>query len=72
MSAAKLDLLSSLPFFRSLCFHKATSTYSLRRKGMSCSRAREIVLQAFAELEKKSENFIWFTQFKGGRCFRGC
>ena len=63
VSAAKLDLLSSLPFFRSLNFHKATSTFSLRRKGMSYSRTREIVLQAFVE-------FIWFTQFKGGRCFR--
>ena len=56
VSAAKLDLLSSLPFFRSLYFHKATSTYSLRTKGMSYSRTRE--------------KLIWFTQFKGGRCFR--
>ena len=51
VSAAKLDLLSSLPFFRSLYFHKATSTCSLPTKGMSYSRTREIVLQAFAELD---------------------
>ena len=38
VSVANLDLSSSLPFFRSLCFHKATFTY------------REIVLQAFIEL----------------------
>ena len=49
-SAANLDLSSSLPFFRSLYFHKATSTYSLRSTGMSYSRTREIVLQAFVEL----------------------
>ena len=48
VSAAKLDLLSSLPFFRSLYFHEATSTYSLCTKGMSYSRTQEIVLQAFA------------------------
>lgn len=48
--AANLDLSSSLPFFRSLHFHKATSTYSLRSTGMSYTRTREIVLQAFAEL----------------------
>ena len=50
VSAANLDLSSSLPFFRSLYFHKATSTYSLRSTGMSYSRTREIVLQAFVEL----------------------
>ena len=50
VSAANLDLLSSLPFFRPLYFHKATSTYSLRSMGVSYSRTREIVLQAFAEL----------------------
>ena len=49
VSAANLDLSSSLPFFRSLYFHKATSTYSLRI-GMSYSRTRGIVLQAFVEL----------------------
>ena len=31
-------------------FHKATSTYSLRSKGVSYSRTREIVLQALVEL----------------------
>ena len=41
---------SSLPFFRSLYFRKATSTYSLRSTGVSYSRTREIVLQAFVEL----------------------
>ena len=50
VSAANLDLSSSLPFFRSLYFHTATSTYSLRSTGMSYSRTREIVLQAFVEL----------------------
>ena len=49
VSAANLDLSSSLPFFRSLHFHKVTS-YSLRSTGMSYTRTREIVLQAFAEL----------------------
>lgn len=43
ISAANLDLSSSLPFFRSLYFHKTTSTYSLRRTTMSYSRRREIV-----------------------------
>ena len=47
VSAAKLGLLSSLPFFRFLYFPKTTPTYSLRRTGVSYSRTREIVLQAF-------------------------
>ena len=50
VSGANLDLSSSLPFFRSLHFHKVTSSYSLRSAGMSYTRTREIVLQAFAEL----------------------
>ena len=50
VSAANLDLSSSLPFFRSLHFHKVTSSYSLRSTGMSYTRIREIVLQAFAGL----------------------
>ena len=49
VSAANLDLSSSLPFFRALHFHKVTS-YSLRSMGMSYTRTREIVLQALAEL----------------------
>ena len=48
VSAANLDLSSSLPFFCSLHFHKVT--YSWRSTGMSYTRTREIVLQAFAEL----------------------
>ena len=47
VSAANLDLSSSLPFFRSLHF---TSSYSWRSTGMGYTRTREIVLQAFAEL----------------------
>ena len=50
VSAANLDLSSSLPFFRSLHFHKVTSSYSLRSTGMSYTKTREILLQAFAEL----------------------
>ena len=50
VSAANLDLSSSLPFFRFLHFHKVTSPYSWRSTGMSYTRTREIVLQAFAEL----------------------
>jgi len=50
VGAANLDLSSSLPFFRALHFHKATSSYSLRSTGMSYTRTREIVLQALAEL----------------------
>ena len=49
VSAANLGLSSSLPFFRSLYFHKATSIYSLRSAGVNYSRMREIVLQAFVE-----------------------
>ena len=48
--AANLDLSSSLPFFRSLHFHKVTPSYSLRSTGMIYTRTREIVLQAFARL----------------------
>ena len=50
VSAANFDLSSSLPFFRSLNFHKVTSSYSWRSMGMSYNRTREIVLEAFAEL----------------------
>ena len=48
VNAANLDLSSSLPFFRSFYFYKVTSSYSWRSTGMSYSRTREIVLQAFA------------------------
>ena len=50
VSAANLDFSSSLPFFRSLHFLKVTSSYNWRSTGMSYTRTREIVLQAFAEL----------------------
>jgi len=50
VSAANLDSFSSLPFFRSLQFHKVTSSYSLLSTGIICTRTREIVMQAFAEL----------------------
>ena len=50
ISAANLDLSSSLLFFCSLHFQKATSTYSLHSTGVSYSRMREIFLQAFVEL----------------------
>ena len=70
VSAANLDLSSSLPFFRSLYFHKANSTYSLRSTGMSYSRTREIVLQAFVELGYP-KNLFGLHSFKGRSCFRG-
>ena len=65
VSAANLDLSSSLPFFRSLYFHKATSTYSLRSTGMSYSRTREIVLQAFVELGYP-KNLFGLHSFRAG------
>ena len=49
-SAANLDLSLCLPFFRSLHFHKVTSSYSWCPTGIRYTRTREIVLQAFAEL----------------------
>ena len=48
--AANLDLSLCLPFFRSLHFHKVTSSHSWCPTGISYTRTREIVLQAFAEL----------------------
>ena len=50
VSAANLDLSSSLPFCRSLHFHEVNSSYGWRSMGMSYTRIRELVLQAFAEL----------------------
>ena len=61
-----LDLLSSLPFFRSLYFHKATSTYSLRSTGVSYSRTREIVLQVFVELRYPKNLFGLHSLRAGG------
>ena len=61
-----LDLSSSLPFFRSLYFLKATSTYSLRNTGMSYSRTREILLQAFVELGYPKNLFGLHTLRAGG------
>ena len=49
VSAANLDLSSSLPFFRSLHFHKVTSSYSWCSTGMSYTRTREIVLQPLTQ-----------------------
>ena len=53
--AANLVLSSSLPFFRSLYFHKATRLYLQRNSFTSVCWIR------------LSEKFIWFSQFKGGR-----
>ena len=52
--------------FRSLYFHKATSTYSLRSTGMSYSRTREIVLQAFGELGYLKNLFGLHSSRAGG------
>ena len=66
VSAANLDLSSSLPFFRSLYFHKATSIYGLRSAGVSYSRMREIVLQAFVELGYQNNLFGLHSLRAGG------
>ena len=66
VSAANLDLSSSLPFFRSLYFHKANFTYSLRSMGVSYSRTREIVLQAFVELGYPKNLFGLHSSRAGG------
>ena len=47
-------------------FHKATSTYSLRSTGMSYSRTREIVLQAFVELGYPKGLFCLHSLRAGG------
>ena len=65
VSAANLDLSSSLPFFRSLYF-KVTSTYSLRSTGVSYSRMREIVLHAFVELGYQKNLFGLHSLRAGG------
>ena len=64
VSAANLDLSSSLPFFRSLYFHKATSTYNLRSTGVSYSRTKEIVLQAFVELGYQKNLFGFHSSLR--------
>ena len=66
VSAANLGLSSSLPFFRSLYFHKATSIYSLRSAGVNYSRMREIVLQAFVELGYQNNLFGLHSLRAGG------
>ena len=66
VSPANLDLSSSLPFFRSSHFHKVTSSYSLRSTGMSYTRTREIVLQAFAELGYPKQLFGLHSLRAGG------
>ena len=50
VSAPNLELSPSLPFFHSLHLHKVTSSYSWRSTGMSYTRTREIVFQAFVDL----------------------
>ena len=47
-------------------FHKATSSYSLRSTGMSYSRTREVVLQAFAELGYPKNLFGLHSSRAGG------
>lgn len=65
--AANLELSrSSLPFFRSLHFHKLTSPYGLRSTGMSYTRTREIVLRAFAELDYRNHLFGLHSLRAGG------
>jgi len=64
--SANLDLSSSLPFFRSLHFHKVTSSYSLRSTGTSYTRTMEIVLPAFAELGYPPKHLFGLHSLRAG------
>ena len=52
--------------FSLFVFHKATSTYNLCSTGVSYSRAREIVLQAFVQLGYP-KNLFGLHSLRAGR-----
>lgn len=57
VQVANIDLSSTLKFFRTLHFLRSKSCYSLRSTGMSYTRAREVVLDAFSQLGFPSRLF---------------
>ena len=63
---ANLNLNTTEPFFRCLHYCKSTNRYKLRSTGMSYTRTREIVLEAFVRLGYPKEKFGLHSLRSGG------
>lgn len=66
VQVANIDLSSNLKFFRTLHFFRSKGCYSLRSTGISYTRAREVVLDAFSQLGFPSKLFGLHSLRSGG------
>lgn len=66
VQVARIDLSSNLKFFRTLHFFRSKGCYSLRSTGISYTRAREVVLDAFSQLGFPSKLFGLHSLRSGG------
>ena len=66
VQVANIDLSSTLKFFRTLHFLRSKFCYSLRSTGISYTRAREVVLDAFSQLGFPSRLFGLHSLRSGG------
>ena len=66
VQAAGIDLSSNLKFFRTLHFVRSEASYTLRSTGISYTRAREIVLDAFSQLGFPAKLFGLHSLRSGG------
>ena len=55
-----------LPLFRSLVFHKSTSTYSLRKGALSYTRGREIFKQSLTQQGYQAKDYGLHSLRSGG------
>ena len=66
VNVAHIDLSSSDPFFRSLQYCRKSQSYRLRSTGLSYTRTREVILEAFASLGYKRDKFGLQSLRSGG------
>jgi len=66
VQVANIDLSSNLKFFRTLHFLRSKGCCSLRSTGISYTRAREVVLDAFSQLGFPSKLFGLHSLRSGG------
>ena len=66
IQAAGIDCSSNLMFFRSLHFVKSNASYTLRSTGISYTRTREVVLNAFSQVGYSTKLFGLHSLRSGG------
>ena len=66
VQVANIDLSSNLKFFLTLHFSRSKASYALRSTGISYTRAREVVLDAFCQLGYPAKLFGLHSLRSGG------